>query len=78
MQVNDLRYNLIDRLISVEDVGILQKINDLIGNVDLNNPVFKVADAQKNMLMKSEDDIRNGNVISDDDLNAEEDLWLNE
>jgi hypothetical protein len=29
------------------------------------------------MLMKSEEDIRNGNVISNDDLNAEEDQWLN-
>ena len=30
----------------------------------------KVTDAQKQMLMKSEEDIRNGNVISNDDLNA--------
>jgi hypothetical protein len=27
--------------------------------------------------MKSEEDIHKGNVISDDDLNAEEDKWLN-
>jgi hypothetical protein len=40
--------------------------------VDINSPVFKVTDAQKQMLMKSEEDIRNGNIISDDDLNAEE------
>jgi len=77
MQVNDLKYNLIDKLISVRDLNILQKINDLIGNVDVNNPVFKVSDAQRQMLTKSEDDIHKGNVISDDDLNAEEDKWLN-
>ena len=77
MQVNDLKYNLVDKLISVRDINILQKINDLIGGVDINSPVFKVTDAQKQMLMKSEEDIRNGNVISDDDLNAEEDQWLN-
>ena len=56
---------------------VLQKINELIGNVDPNNPVFKVTDDQKQMLMKSEEDILNGNTISDDDLNAEEDQWLN-
>ena len=77
MQVNDLKYNLLDKLISVRDINILQKINDLIGGVDINRPVFKVTDAQKQMLMKSEEDIRNGNVISDDQLNADEDLWLN-
>jgi hypothetical protein len=77
MQVNDLKYNLLDKLISVRDIDILQKINDLIGGVDINSPIFKVTDAQKQMLMKSEEDIRNGNVISNDDLNAEEDQWLN-
>ena len=77
MQVNDLKYNLLDKLISVRHINILQKINDLIGGVDLNSPIFKVTDAQKQMLMKSEKDIRNGNVISNDDLNAEEDQWLN-
>jgi hypothetical protein len=77
MQVNDLKYNLLDRLISVSDIEVLQKINDLIGNVDLNDSVFKVTDAQKQMLMKSEEDIKNGNTISDEDLNSEEDQWLN-
>ena len=77
MQVNDLKYSLLDKLISVRDINVLQKINDLIGSVDINSPVFKATDAQKQMLMKSEEDIRNGNLISDDDLNSEEDQWLN-
>lgn len=29
------------------------------------------------MLEASENDIRNGNLMSDDALNEEEDLWLN-
>jgi|HubBroStandDraft_1064217.scaffolds.fasta_scaffold1018673_1 hypothetical protein len=77
MQVNDLKYNLLDKLISVRDISILHKINELIGNVDINNPVFKISEGQKQMLMKSEEDLHKGNVISDDDLNAEEDKWLN-
>jgi hypothetical protein len=77
MQVNELRYSLLDKLMSVRDINVLQKINELIGNVDLNSPVFKVTDGQKQMLMKSEEDILNGNIISDDELNAEEDQWLN-
>jgi hypothetical protein len=77
VQVNDLKYNLLDKLISVRDVSVLQKINDLIGDVDINTPVFKATDGQRQMLTKSEDDIANGNTISDDDLNEEEDRWLN-
>lgn len=77
MQVSDLRYTLLDKLMSIRDKRLLQKINDLIGNVDLDNTVFKVTPEQEEMLGGSENDIRRGNLISDDDLNEEEDLWLN-
>ncbi|MHA4807582.1 hypothetical protein ACX0G9_05730 [Flavitalea flava] len=77
MQVNNLKYSLIDKLISIRDISVLEKINELIGNVDVNKPIFKVSESQRQMLMKSEDDIRNGNLTTDDDLNAEEDKWLN-
>lgn len=78
MEVNNLKYNLLDKLISIRDIGLLEKIDDLIGNIDINQPVFIVSDAQRKMLMKSEEDIRNGNLITDDELNEDEDLWLNE
>ncbi|HWK03580.1 MAG TPA: hypothetical protein VNS58_08105 [Puia sp.] len=77
MQADNLKYTLLDKLISIRDISVLQKVNDLLGSVDINKPVFKVTDGQKQMLMKSEEDIRNGNLTSDDELNAEEDQWLN-
>jgi len=39
---------------------------------------FKTTKDQKNMFLKSEEDIRNGDFISDEELNEEEDKWLNE
>lgn len=42
----------------------------------LKHPVFKLTDPQRSMLMKSEEGIQKGNVISDKKLNAEEDQWL--
>lgn len=72
----DLTYTLIDKLISVQDKSILKKINDIIGNVDLEKKVFKVSHAQRQMLMKSEEDIRKGNFITDEELNCEEEKWL--
>jgi hypothetical protein len=77
MQTSDLRYTLLDKLMSIRDKDLLQKINDLIGNVDLDNTIFKVTPEQKKMLEAGENDIRSGNLMSDDALNEEEDLWLN-
>jgi hypothetical protein len=77
MRVDNLKYNLLDKLISIRDINLLKKVNELIGNVDINQPVFKVTDRQKQMLSKSEEDIRNGNLTTDDALNEEEDKWLN-
>ncbi len=77
MEANNLKYNLLDKLISIRDSSVLQKINDLIGSIDLEKTAIKVTDAQKQMLINSEDDIRNGKIIDDDDLNDEENKWLN-
>lgn len=76
MQVDNLKYRLLDKLISIQDINLLEKVNELIGNVDVNKPVFKVTPDQKNMLMKSEEDILNEDLISDEELNEEEDKWL--
>ena len=77
MQANNLKYNLLDKLISIQDINLLEKVNDLIGNVDVNKSVFKTTSDQKNMLMKSEEDILNENLITDEELNKDEDKWLN-
>ncbi len=77
MHDNNLKYELLDKLISIEDDTLLEKINEFIGNVDINKPVFKTTDAQKKMFAKSEEDIRYGNLFSDKDVNEDEDKWLN-
>ncbi|HUZ61936.1 MAG TPA: hypothetical protein VMU83_24380 [Hanamia sp.] len=77
MQANNLKYRLLDKLISIQDINLLEKVNELIGNVDANKSVSKVTPDQKNMLMKSEADILNEEFITDEELNEEEDKWLN-
>ncbi len=66
-----------DKLISIQDISLLKKVNELIGNVDVNKTIFKTTYEQQQMLMKSEDDISNGNLTTDEELNEEEDKWLN-
>jgi len=76
MQANILKYQLLDKLISIQDIDLLEKVNELTGNVDLDKPIFEITPAQRNMLMQSEEDILNGNLITDEELNEEEDKWL--
>ena len=77
MEAKNLRYGLLDKLISLRDNNVWQKINELIGGIDIEKTELKTTEAQKQMLMNSEDDLRNGNTTSDDDLNEEENKWLN-
>ncbi len=77
MEANNLRYSLLDKLISIRDNNVWQKINEFIGNIDIEKTEIKVTDAQKQMLINSEVDIRKGNTINDEDLNDEENKWLN-
>ena len=76
MQVQNLKYTLLDKLISVSDVDLLNKINDLISSVDINKSVFVVSEKQNIMLAQSADDIANGRLISNETLNLVEDKWL--
>lgn len=77
MKSNNLKYELLDKLISIQDDSLLEKVNDLIGNVNINKSVFKTSIDQKKMLTKSEEDILNGDFITDEELNEDEEKWLN-
>ncbi len=78
MQVDNLKYSILDKLILVNDKDLLKKINDLIGDINLENAPIKVSDAQRQMLLNSEQDILNKNLLSDQDVNEEEEQWLKE
>ena len=50
--------------------------NEFINNLDDDKSIFKICEDQKKMLIESEEDIANGNLITDEELNEEEDKWL--
>ncbi len=78
MEAGQLKHILLDKLISIEDKNLLEEVNKLIGDVNLEEKTFKVSPKQLEMLGSSESDIKNGKLISDEDLNEEEEKWLNE
>ena len=74
---DQIRNNLIDKLMSIGNKDILSAIDRLLESTVKEKDVYKVSDQQRLILQASELDIRNGKFISDDDLNKEEDQWLN-
>lgn len=77
-KMNNLKYDILDKLISVDDEGLLKKINALIGDIDLEERPIKMSDAQRQMLLESEHDKLNGNIISDGKVIEDEEQWLKE
>lgn len=76
MQVQSIKYTLLDKIGSIDDEAFLNRINDLVKSVDINTSTFNVTDSQRLMLLQSENDIVDGKLISNDVLNIQEDEWL--
>jgi hypothetical protein len=76
MQIQSIKYTLLDKIGSIDDEALLNRINDLVKSVDINTSTFNVTDSQRLMLLQSENDIVNGKLISNDVLNIQEDEWL--
>jgi hypothetical protein len=73
-----IRNNLIDKLISIKNKDILSAVNRLLEVSVKEEDVYKVSEDQRKALQASEMDIVNGRLISNEDLNNEEDEWLRE
>jgi hypothetical protein len=73
-----IRNNLIDKLNSINNKDILSAVDRLLEVSVKEEDVYKVSVDQRKALQASETDIANGRLISDEDLNNEEDEWLKE
>ena len=73
-----IRNNLIDKLISIKNKELLSAVDRLLEVSVKEEGVYKVSDDQRKALKASEIDIANGRLISDEDVNNEEDEWLKE
>ncbi len=78
MEKGNFRLDLLDRLASVEDDVVLQKINDLLDGVDIGASRLKLTNSQRDMLKKSEEDIKQNRLIANEEVNKEDDVWLSE
>ena len=77
MKTQQLKFNLIDKLISIKDAALLHKVEKLLSDTKVEkSETFYLTESQIKMLKESEDDIKKGRIISDKKLNEEEDKWF--
>ncbi|MCV2486562.1 hypothetical protein OD917_16635 [Flavobacterium sp. SH_e] len=77
MSTLEIKLEIFDKLKNIEDVSLLEKIRNLLKNVDTED-VYQFEQYELDMLRESEEDIKYGRVISQEDLDKEDLEWLSE
>jgi hypothetical protein len=78
MTTIQLKNILIDKIYSISDEEFLLAIKKLMDCVDTSNKIYKLNNEQRNAVNEGKQQIKDGKYISNEDLQKEEDLWLNE
>jgi len=75
--MNQVKNNIIDKIILLEDQKVINALNQLLDN--LNTPENKmISSEEKALLLLGLKDYKNGDVISDEEIRKSEDKWLKE
>jgi hypothetical protein len=77
-QVDSIRNGIIDKLLTISDKDYLNALLRLIESGLGRDQKIKLTHEQKLMLQMSENDILNGNIISQEDLDKSDLEWLKE
>jgi predicted transcriptional regulator len=75
MSTLEIKLEIFDKLKNIEDVRLLEKIRSLIKNADTSQ-VYQFEQYELDMLRESEEDIKYGRVISQEDVDKEDLEWL--
>lgn len=77
MSTLELKLAIFDKLKSVEDATLLQKIMGLLNGVDKDD-VYHLNEFELNMVKEGEADLEAGRVFTNEEVIAEEKKWLSE
>ena len=77
-QVDVIRNGIIDKLLAISDKEYLIALLRLVDNSAVQGEKIKLTMEQKLMLELSVNDIQNGRIISQDDLDKKDLQWLKE
>lgn len=75
--IDNIRNGLIDKILSIKNKDFLQVLDNLITSSSSASEMVELTKEQKIMLEMSEEDIKNGKLISQDAMNKRNLEWLN-
>lgn len=75
--VDKIRNRLIDKIMSIKNKEFLVALDNLISSSAAENEVVELTAEQKALLEMSEDDIKNGRLISQEAMDKRNLEWLN-
>ncbi|MET0946190.1 MAG: hypothetical protein ABWY22_12325 [Flavobacterium sp.] len=71
----EIKLEIFDKLKNIEDLSLLEKIRTLLKNADVSE-VYQFEQYELDMLKESEEDIKYGRIITQEDLDKEDLEWL--
>lgn len=71
-----LRNNIIDKLLTITNKDYLSALYQLVNSSSVDNDIVKLTDEQILMLKLSDDDIVNGRLIDQKQLDKDDLKWL--
>lgn len=75
--IDEIRNELIEKIKSVKNKELLEALDTIVSASAYETDIVKLTAAQKAMLEMSEEDIRAGNVISQEEMVKKNLEWLN-
>ncbi len=75
--VDKIRNGLIDKILSIKNKAFLEALDKLITSSASESDTVELTNEQKSMLEMSEEDIKNGKLISQEAMDKRNLEWLN-
>ncbi|QAA82031.1 hypothetical protein EI546_09980 [Aequorivita sp. H23M31] len=75
--IDTIRNGLIDKILSIKNKDFLRALDNLITSSASSSEVVELTQEQKSLLEMSEEDIKNGELVSQDIVEKRNLEWLN-
>lgn len=75
-QVDNLRNGLIEKLLTISNIDYLRALNEIVASSKLETNKLDLTEEQVLMLKLSDKDIEDGRLISQNQLDKEDLIWL--
>ncbi|MDY0344469.1 MAG: hypothetical protein RBR28_12910 [Lentimicrobium sp.] len=74
--IDKIRNRVIDKILSIRNKEFLETLDKLISSNESESDIVKLSVEQKQMLQMSEEDIENGRLVSQDEMDKRNLKWL--